>query len=161
MFKKKILRVKLHKAPHWQAAQCLSRRGKIWPWPLGLVGGIIVSSDMVLETISFTWITSWVKDRYFLHLHYLDLWVMIHYILIRQHYYKKKYSQGLVKRHKLSHRSGLQKLAWLALLLSCCVTLNKPLYCSGLLFSLTTILWGIIYHLENNTSINTMNTELR
>ena len=64
----------------------------------------------------------------------MELLITIHYTLIRQHYYEKKHSQGLEKRQKNKPQVIVLRLTWLALSLTCCVTSNKPLYCSGLLF---------------------------
>lgn len=80
------------------------------------------------------------SKRYtFWHLYNLvELLVMMHYILIRQHSNGKTYSQASAERQKVSHWLAFQGLAWLVLSLTYCVTLNKPLYCS-FLFSLTTV----------------------
>lgn len=105
------------------------------------LGWRAVSSDRVLETTSVTCISSWEgpvwKTRYFL------AFVQSSRVTCHDTWYPNKAT--LWKEVQPSFGEKAQKtkknpqiiisgLIWLALLLTCCLTLNKPHYCSGFLF---------------------------
>ena len=107
------------------------------------LGWRTVSSDRVLETISATWISSWEglvwKTRYFLasvqSSSYLPWYMIPRSGNIMKRSPAKVWRKGQKKKKKKKPQIIISRLIWSALRLTCCVTLSKPCYCSGLLFS--------------------------
>ena len=129
------------------------------------LGWRTVSSDRVLETISATWISSWDglvwKTRYFLAFvqssSYLPWYMIPRSGNIMKRSPAKVWRKGQKKKEAPDHHSKVNMVSSEADVL-CGLEQATLLLWSPL--SLATVSWGMMYHVQSNTSINVLLTGL-